>query len=621
MSLCFLAALVPLACGSEEPAVDTDEPLSEASQPLSQCVTVQRGAGGAVEDATIAPLQSNQGSNQSLSTTTLGSEALLRFDLSDIPAGAFIDSATLELYVTSALVVGNNEVTVHAATAAWSEATVTFSNFNQSYDSAFAGEIHVSSPNTQESADLTALVTEWVTGARTNHGVLLRKPGLLSSANFRSSEGTTVAQRPALEVCYTTGVRQVDGGHFHTCALLSDGRVKCWGANYSGQLGLGNTEWRGDGPGEMGDTLPAVDLGTGKTAVQISAGYSHTCALLNDGKVKCWGANAFGQLGLGNYEYRGDGPDEMGDDLPAVDLGTGKTALQISAGLLHTCALLNDHKVKCWGPGAFGELGLGDSEWHGNEPGDMGDNLPAVDLGTGKTAVQISTSRRHTCAILNDGKVKCWGDNGYGQLGLGNQETYGNGPGQMGDNLPAVDLGTGKIALQISAGYSHTCALLNDDSIKCWGSNGNGELGLDDTEGVGDGPDEMGGILPAVDLGTGKTAVQISAGEGHTCAVLNDGSVKCWGHNGHGESGLGNQETYGDEPSEMGDNLPTVTLGTDMTAVQISAGAHHVCAGLNDGKVKCWGYNSYGQLGLGNTENRGDQTGEMGNDLPTVSLF
>jgi alpha-tubulin suppressor-like RCC1 family protein len=131
----------------------------------------------------------------------------------------------------------------------------------------------------------------------------------------------------------------------------------------------------------MGDNLPAVDLGAGKTAVQISGGgESNTCALLNDASVKCWGSNSLGQLGLGDTETRGDGPGEMGDNLLAIDLGTGKTVVQISANIGHACAVLNDASVKCWGYNEFGQLGLGDTEHRGYKPGQMGDDLPAVSL-------------------------------------------------------------------------------------------------------------------------------------------------------------------------------------------------------------------------------------------------
>ena len=132
----------------------------------------------------------------------------------------------------------------------------------------------------------------------------------------------------------------------------------------------------------MGDDLPPIDLGTGRTATAISTGSAHTCALLDDSTVKCWGHNTYGQLGQGSTTWLGDGPGEMGDDLPPIDLGTGRTAAAISAGDVHSSALLDDSTVKCWGHNDLGQLGQGSTTWLGDGPGEMGDDLPAVDLGT-----------------------------------------------------------------------------------------------------------------------------------------------------------------------------------------------------------------------------------------------
>jgi hypothetical protein len=162
------------------------------------------------------------------------------------------------------------------------------------------------------------------------------------------------------------GAREIASGNGHSCALLEDDTLKCWGGNGGGQLGLGDTANRGDGAGEMGANLPTVDLGSGRHAVAIAAGHSDTCALLDNGTVKCWGFNAEGQLGLGDTANRGDGAGEMGDSLPAVSLGTGRTAVAISVGGSpisadgsFACALLDNGSVKCWGENSFGALGVG----------------------------------------------------------------------------------------------------------------------------------------------------------------------------------------------------------------------------------------------------------------------
>lgn len=412
--------------------------------------------------------------------------------------------------------------------------------------------------------------------------------------------------------------RRLSAGGSHSCAILSNGSVKCWGDNEFGKLGLGDTADRGDAAGEMGADLPAVDLGNGRTAVAIAAGSRHTCAVLDNGQLKCWGHNAGGQLGLGDTANRGDGPGEMGDNLPAVDLGTGRTAVSVSIGQEYTCAVLDNGSVKCWGANNLGQAGLGDTAVRGNAPGEMGDDLPAVDLGTGRTAITVSASVSFTCALLDDGSVKCWGSGGTGALGQGNTANRGDGAGEMGDDLPAINLGTGRSAVAITTGGSHVCAVLDNGSVKCWGFSIDGGLGLGNTSGRGDGPGEMGDALPAVSLGTGRTAVGVSAGSSHTCAVLDDGAVKCWGWNIVGQLGLGDTDNRGDGPGEMGNSLPVVALGTGRTAAAISAGSVHACVRLDDGNVKCWGFG--GVLGLGDTAARGDGPGEMGDALPVVDL-
>jgi cysteine-rich repeat protein len=411
---------------------------------------------------------------------------------------------------------------------------------------------------------------------------------------------------------------RIDASFGGTCALLKDGRVKCWGSNIEGMLGLGDTLAHGDDPGEMGDNLPAVDLGTGATAVALSTGLIHACALLSDGRVKCWGNNDAGQLGLGDTLDRGNQPNQMGDNLPAIDLGTGATAVALSTNDDSTCALLSDGRVKCWGNNDGNELGLGDADNRGDDPDEMGDTLPFVNLGTGVAAVAITGGGNHTCALLSDGRVKCWGGSLNGQLGLGQWENRGGLPDDMGDNLPAVDLGTGATAVALAADNATSCALMSDGRVKCWGHNGYGNLGLGDTLNRGNQPNQMGDNLPTIDLGTGMTAVAIAVGGVHACAVLNDGRVKCWGENYSGELGLGNPNGRGDHPNEMGDNLPAIDLGTGVTAASIAPGFIHTCALLRDDRVKCWG--DWQGLGLGDKNSRGDAPNEMGDNLPAVDL-
>ncbi|HRI71929.1 MAG TPA: EGF domain-containing protein, partial [Polyangium sp.] len=402
--------------------------------------------------------------------------------------------------------------------------------------------------------------------------------------------------------CTPNPLRQIETGSDFTCARTSDGRVTCWGNNEWGTLGVGDTQNRTIGAG----SLSAIDLGKGRTATSIAVGWTHACALLDNGQVKCWGRNKRGELGVGDSRDRGDDAGEMGDALPAVDLGTGKTAVAITAGWSgFTCAILNDASVKCWGAAQY--LGLGDNVTRGDNAGEMGDALPVVDLGAGRTAVAIDAGLRHTCALLDDGSVKCWGLNQAGELGLGDTN-----PRYRPDL--AVNLGTRQTATAISVGQSHSCVLLSDGDLKCWGYNGSGQLGLGDRESRGDEAHEMGDDLPAVKLGTGLNAVSISGNNDGTCAILNNGRVKCWGNNEGGILGLADNANRGDNAGEMGDSLPFIRLGQHATAVLIS-GSDHKCALLSDNGLVCWGSNHLGQAGSGDVVIRAEE------NLPRVFPF
>lgn len=410
------------------------------------------------------------------------------------------------------------------------------------------------------------------------------------------------------------GARDVQLGQAHTCALMCDGSVRCWGDNSYGQLGLGDRDARGDAPMELGSALPPVDLGTGRYALRIALGKAHSCALLDDGTVKCWGANASGELGLGDLQDRGSGPGQLGDALPAVALGSRSDIADLAAGGSHTCALFQSGALKCWGSNYFGELGLGDTALRGDEPSDMGNALPELDLGTGARARQVVLGQNHTCALLEDGGVKCWGDNADGALGLGDEANRGDARFEMGDALSKLALDH---TVQLSArGGAHSCALLADGHVKCWGANSFGALGVGDSRARGNDP----AALPVVDLGAHK-AHAIAAGGGVTCAILDDRSTRCWGYNQYAALGAGDRLDRGDSPQSLGEHLIAVDLGTGRyaTAVRPSSG-NHSCALLDDGTIKCWGGNGRGQLGQGHGDTLGDEPGELGDALAPVDL-
>lgn len=320
-------------------------------------------------------------------------------------------------------------------------------------------------------------------------------------------------------------VEQIVVALHHACALLGGGRVKCWGAG--GVLGLGDDRERRR-PSDLGDALPFLDFGTEQPVVELAAGGgNHTCARFEDGSVRCWGGNSAGQLGLGDSEARGDDPLEMGSALPAVDLGAGQKAVALAAAGSSTCALLESGQTKCWGANLFGELGLGDLAPRGAQAGEMGDALPAIELGSRRTAVALAAGSSHFCAMLDDGSSKCWGMGGV--LGLGDNESRGDEPGEMGDALPALDLGTDWRVARIVGGGGHNCAVSGAMGLKCWGQNGGDRLGVGDKEARGDDAGEMGDALPEVPLGD-RRLVSVALGDTFTCALLDDNSLACWGN-------------------------------------------------------------------------------------------
>jgi alpha-tubulin suppressor-like RCC1 family protein len=414
----------------------------------------------------------------------------------------------------------------------------------------------------------------------------------------------------------------LDAGGFHSCAVVVTGSVRCWGYGGNGQLGYRDTSPVGD------DETPASvgPVGLGGHAVRVvAAGDSHTCAILDDGSVRCWGYGADGRLGYGSTN------DVLDPGLAGpVNLGPGRTATAITAGSAHTCAILDDGTVRCWGFGGAGHqfgdgrLGYGNTSNVGDTPASTPATAGPVNLGPGRTAVAISAGGAHTCAILDNGSVRCWGFAFEGQLGYGNTMDIGGVYADYStqsavtttpDMAGPVNLGPGRTAIAISAGSDYTCVILDDHTVECWGSGAYGELGYGNTNTVGNTPATIPAAVGPMNLGPGRTALAISAGAAHTCAILDDHSVRCWGQATYGRLGyptldsLGNQASILD-PSTVG----AVDLGPGRTAVAISAGGEHTCARLDDGSVRCWGRGTYGRLGYcsNNSVGETDTPGSVG---------
>jgi hypothetical protein len=319
------------------------------------------------------------------------------------------------------------------------------------------------------------------------------------------------------------------GGGF-TCALLSTGAVRCWGNGYWGHTGQGNENHIGDD--ELPSSVP--DVSVGATATQISAGMEHLCLRSTTSRARCWGWGFRGRLGYANQNSIGD------NELPSAvgNVSVGTTVVEVAAGGAHTCARFSTGVVRCWGQGVYGALGYGNTE----SIGDDETPLSAGDVNVGGFVIGLAAGDNHTCALLDNGKVRCWGTPTSGPLG------YAGGP-EGPTPADAGDIDVGGTVTQITAGTSHTCALLDTGAIRCWGDGSVGALGYGNTNDIGD--DET--PASAGDIDIGGPAIQIDAGGGTTCAVRTDGALICWGNQGaklgYGSVGpVGDDET----PASMG---------------------------------------------------------------------
>jgi alpha-tubulin suppressor-like RCC1 family protein len=354
-----------------------------------------------------------------------------------------------------------------------------------------------------------------------------------------------------------TGVVSLSAGRDFACAVLANGTARCWGENDAGELGsTAHTLGLQCGSNACVATATPVTGLAGATA--ISTGNASACALVANGAVQCWGDNTNGQLGNGTT---------TGSPTPAMVLGLSTTATAISAGNQFACALLTGGSMACWGGNVHGNLGNGTI---------VSSLTPTAPTGLGNiTAVNASNGR--TCA-LSGGTVQCWGDNALGELGVGTtNDSY----------LPVAVPGLSGITA-ISAGGFFTCALLADTSVQCWGDNQYGELGAAaGTTTPVPMPVAVAGLTNVTALSAGR--------EGGTfaCALLADGTVKCWGHNNLGQ--LGNGTTT--------DSATPVTVSGLGSVTAISTGNDFACALLSGGTVSCWGRNNEGQLGNGTTTN------------------
>lgn len=395
----------------------------------------------------------------------------------------------------------------------------------------------------------------------------------------------------------------VQSGYGNTfCVIRNDDRISCSGDNSRGQLGIGDTIRR----------ITFKENPSLENVKKLTAGMFHFCALYDDnsgqGKINCWGYNGYGQLGVGDNKNRFVPTDVLGlereniTDIQARKAYTGRYYVE------NTCALSESGKIYCWGynHNTHGTLGNGE-DGHKYSPTQVSgiNNAQKFVLGG-------HSSGGYGCALLTDKTVKCWGYNGYGQLGTGNINSEKT-PVLVTDG--ANPLSNVKDIITTPSDYGTTCGLIEDGTIKCWGYNQYGQVGSGNTGSktiLNPTPvQNIGGAKS-------KATKIVSSGAGKRtsfCAILEDKTVKCWGNNRNGRIGLGARSSCVEGNCGCRDSTtsgicyksPTTVSGlTNIKDIQLTAWSKtgYGCALDFSGNVKCFGRNAYGQLGVGDTTER-----------------
>ncbi|HAZ13275.1 MAG: hypothetical protein A2X86_08065 [Bdellovibrionales bacterium GWA2_49_15] len=432
-----------------------------------------------------------------------------------------------------------------------------------------------------------------------------------------------------------------NGTGLNTCAIISDGTLRCWGYNSYGSLGLGHTNVIGDNeyPYTAGDVpvFTATEIADGRKVADVLMGYDFTCIVSDLAQVKCFGGNFNWQLGLGNSAATNIGDYEFPSEvtvfpqiLSASEKTSGRSISKITSGGDSHCTLFQDKGVRCWGSNAFGQIGypglakIGDDEL----PSSVGDVqiLSPAELSSGMTVEVIRQGGRHSCAILSTGALRCFGYNGTASLGLGHLNNIGDNehPYTAGDIsiFNETEISAGRRVVDAALGFEHTCMVSDLGQVKCWGSNLQNQLGYPGATILGD--DELPSTYGYVDMGGTVQLLQaktFDAGRLHTCAMMSDDNLRCWGRALEGQLGYGRTSNPSITPASWG-NVPLFTT----SEIQAGEKIHELiglfnsnCVLTNFGHVRCFGDNASGALGLGHVNRIGDN--EPANAGGFVSLL
>jgi alpha-tubulin suppressor-like RCC1 family protein len=344
----------------------------------------------------------------------------------------------------------------------------------------------------------------------------------------------------------------------------------CWGPDDSGSLGDGNATYNIASTPVLATTVSAANPAKG-----ISMGQA-TCAALTDGTIQCWGYNGTGNLGNGTTT-------NSATAVTTYSNSTNNPAKQVSVGIYAACAVFHDGTAECWG----NDGGNPAAPLLGN--GTAGDALtpvPVSNITAASPATAISMGSSSACALMADTAVQCWGSNNHGELGTGS-----SGPetcaGLPCSTVPVAVTGLSNVTM-ISVGglVDVVCAVKSDGTVWCWGSNFYSQLGNGSTAVYVSSPVQIQGI---------STATAVSVGYSSVCALLQDGTVQCWGNNQDGQ--LGNGTTTSPQTSPV--TVSNITAANPATAISVNENS--ACAPLQDGTVQCWGYAASGSLGNGET--------------------
>lgn len=356
------------------------------------------------------------------------------------------------------------------------------------------------------------------------------------------------------------GLPQLALGSHHSCALLSDGKVKCWGKNTLGQLGRTTTNNTDHAPGYVDGIT---------NAVSIASASDQTCIVSKDYELWCWG-DLTGLPAEGSITNTAQAKKI---EIPSYE--DSNAIQEVELGFHFGCVRMQKNGVvQCWGNNNWGQLGRGIASSTPSTPSPVTSlNLPAV---------QLSSYGNHTCAVLNGGELKCWGHNLYGQLGREKPA----GADYYATPITPVGLVSSDQVKEVQVGFMHTCILLHPGGdVKCWGGNSSGQLGHNDYEGRD--------VFHAKREPVLSRAQKLTTGADFSCALLNSRKVSCTGSNTRGQLGLTPSNPNIRKSFENHPQLEDI--------VEIQAGSAHICAVQSNGRILCWGDSTYGQITLDST--------------------